>query len=401
MPSTHSSTSPIVLALQVGLQVLFAALVGFVGIMAVVAPSPSSGAVIALVAGMVVTYLAGFLVHMSRTVYRRHALGFVWLALLTVEWIVMMWLTPHAAYIAFPLFFLFLELLPGMRGVLAVILVTVAAVGALGLHNGWSVGGVVGPIVGAGVAILIGLTYQALRAESAEHRRLYRELVETQHLLAATERETGILEERARLAREIHDTVAQGLSSISLLLHAAERTDPLSPAMPTVRLARETATVGLAETRGFIRELTPPLLAEQGIGGALRRLAGGQWVKPGLTVEVRVADILDLPMPIQTAFLRIAQGAMANVLTHAAASVAVIEIDSDDVVARLSVVDDGVGFDVSLTELPSAATASDSFGLRAMRERVEQLDGTLRITSSAAEGTRVSAEVPLATVDRS
>jgi len=310
-------------------------------------------------------------------------------------------LTPHAAYIAFPLFFLFLELLPGMRGVLAVLLVTVAAVGALGLHNGWSVGGVVGPIVGAGVAVLIGLTYQALRAESAEHRRLYRELVETQHLLAATERETGILEERARLAREIHDTVAQGLSSISLLLHAAERTDPDSPAMPTVRLARETATVGLAETRGFIRELTPPLLAEQGIGGVFRRLAGGQWSKPGLAVEVRVADSLDLPMPIQTAFLRIAQGAMANVLTHAAASVAVIEIDSDNTVARLSVVDDGGGFDVSLAELPSAATANDSFGLRAMRERVEQLDGMLRITSSAAEGTRVSAEVPLASVGRS
>lgn len=93
-----------------------------------------------------------------------------------------------------------------------------------------------------------------------------------------------------------------------MLLHAAERADPDRPGTEHIRLARETAAANLADTRRFIRELAPAALVDQGIGAALRRLAETQWEGDSLCVQVRVADSLDLPMYLQTAFLRIAQG---------------------------------------------------------------------------------------------
>jgi signal transduction histidine kinase len=183
------------------------------------------------------------------------------------------------------------------------------------------------------------------------------ELIATRGQLAATERESGIQAERARLAREIHDTVAQGLSSIQMLLHAAERADAGRPGIEHIRLARETAASNLADTRRFIRELAPAALADRGIGAALRRLADTQWQSGGLDVRVRVADSLDLPMHIQAALLRIAQGAMANVIQHARAGAATISIDRDSDSVRLTVADDGRGFD---RDVLAAGTAAGS-----------------------------------------
>ena len=194
---------------------------------------------------------------------------------------------------------------------------TALAIVALGLHGGWTVGGIVGPLVGAGVAILIGLGYRSLARESQEREQLMAELIATRDQLAETEHESGVLAERARLAREIHDTVAQGLSSIQMLLHAAEREAPDGPGVEYVRLARDTAATNLVDARRFVRELTPAALVDQGIGAALRRLAETQWSSDSLDVHVRVSDAIDLPIHVQTALLRIAQGAMANVVQHA------------------------------------------------------------------------------------
>src|SRR5690606_17402622 len=137
--------------------------------------------------------------------------------------------------------------------------------------------------------------------------------------LAETEREQGALAERARLAREIHDTVAQGLSSIQMLLHAAERDAPHGAALRHVRLARETAAESLAETRRFIRELTPAGL-DDGLVAALRRLAREQERRSGLRIEVTAKETdLALPMDVQSALLRIAQGAVSNAVRHSGA----------------------------------------------------------------------------------
>lgn len=380
----HTALTPVFVGLRTGLHVLFLVLAALVVVRAIVAPSPASPAILLVALLLVATYALGALVA-RRPEEGRRAYGLVWLAVLTVEWAVLLWLSTEAAYLVFPLFFLFLHLLGGRWGTVAILLATAAAICALGLHGGWTVGGVVGPLVGAGVALLIGLGYQALAREAAEREALMRELLDTRDQLAATEHESGVLAERARLAREIHDTVAQGLSSIQLLLHAAERADPEGPGVPHIRLARETAATGLADTRRFIRELAPPDLDDQGLGGALRRLARSQWAAQGLDVEVRVADAVPLPMHVQTALLRIAQGAIANVVQHAHTDRAVIELVLGDEGVRFTVADEGDGFDPTVGAASSAT--SDSFGLQAVRERVQQLGGSLAVDSAPGRGT--------------
>ncbi|WP_025155891.1 sensor histidine kinase [Leifsonia aquatica] len=383
----HTALTPVFVGLRTGLHVLFLVLAALVVVRAIVAPSPASPAILLVALLLVATYALGALVA-RRPEEGRRAYGLVWLAVLTVEWAVLLWLSTEAAYLVFPLFFLFLHLLGGRWGTVAILLATAAAICALGLHGGWTVGGVVGPLVGAGVALLIGLGYQALAREAAEREALMRELLDTRDQLAATEHESGVLAERARLAREIHDTVAQGLSSIQLLLHAAERADPEGPGIAHIRLARETAATGLADTRRFIRELAPPDLDDQGLGGALRRLARSQWAAQGLDVEVRVADAVPLPMHVQTALLRIAQGAIANVVQHAHTDRAVIELVLGDEGVRFTVADEGDGFDPTVGAASSAT--SDSFGLQAVRERVQQLGGALTVESAPGRGTALT-----------
>ena len=121
----------------------------------------------------------------------------------------------------------------------------------------------------------------------------------------------------------------------------------------------------------------------------LRRLAETQWRSDDLEVHVRVADSPELPMHVQAALLRIAQGAMANVLQHARAHTATITIALDTDSVELVIADDGVGFDAAEVVADRASGVSDSFGLTAIRERVDQLGGTLTIEASPARGTRL------------
>ncbi|MGZ8805279.1 MAG: sensor histidine kinase, partial [Microbacterium sp.] len=136
---------------------------------------------------------------------------------------------------------------------------------------------------------------------------------------------------------------------------------------------------------------TPPLLDEQSIGGALRRLAADTWRRPGLAVEVRAADAIALPMDVQSALLRVAQGAMANVVTHSRAAHATVSLTGTDDVVLLVITDDGAGFTPS--DLVSGAGGT-SFGLRAIRERVEQFGGTVEVRSAPGEGTRLTVAIP-------
>jgi signal transduction histidine kinase len=387
---SHSALTPVFVGLRVGLHVLIAALLVLVLVRLPALPPPAAVAGLVLVAVFAAVYVSSAFVRRVPEARRRPA-ATVWVTVLALVWVGLVLLVPEAAYLAFPLFFLLLHLLPHRLGPVAVVVVTAIAILALGLHQGFSAGVVIGPVIGAGVAILLGLGYRALAQEAAEREALLAELLSTRDRLAETEREQGALAERARLAREIHDTVAQGLSSIQLLLHAAERADPDRPGIEHVRLARETAAESLAETRAFIRELTPPAL-DAGLGEALRRLGEAQSTPGGLRVEVETPPVLDLPMDLQTALLRIAQGAVANVRQHANARRAslTVRVDRDETV--LVVADDGVGFDPQT--VAAGPGGADSFGLRAIAERVAQLDGTLDIDSGPGRGTRLTVTVP-------
>ncbi len=320
----------------------------------------------------------------------RHRFAPLWIAALTAQWLVLVWLTPDAAYLVFPLFFLYLHLLSGWRGPVAVAASAAAAIAILGMHNGFTAGAVIGPAIGAAVAIGFGLGYRALYRESAERQRLIDELRATQELLAATEREKGIVDERTRLAAEIHDTVAQGLSSIQMLLYAAERAAPKSAGNEHVVLARNTASDSLIEARRLIRELSPASLVGATLTGALQRTASDMGRMHDFATElVVVGQPAALPMAIESAIVRLTQSTLGNVAKHASCSRARVTLSYLEGEVRLDVVDDGCGFD------PAVATQrqpdSDSFGFDVMRQRVERLGGTLVVESAAGGGTAISA----------
>ncbi|MEZ0108040.1 signal transduction histidine kinase [Catenulispora sp. EB89] len=306
-----------------------------------------------------------------------------WLAAVTATWAALVVIAPSTAYVAFPLYFLVLHLLPRpwSLGVVAAITATVVATQAT-TSGGLTAAKVVGPCAGAAVALLTAYGYAGMYRESRRRQQLLEELVRAQAELAATQREAGRLAERQRLAREIHDTLAQGLSSIVLLARGAEHGLSAESAA-RVREIRETASSNLAEARRFVAGLTPPALDDSTLGEAVHRVVAGY---------PRVAFRLDgepyaLPMETEVALLRAAQEALANVERHAGAAHAAVTLAYHDDQVTLDVFDDGIGFD-------AAAAPDGRFGLHGMRERISQLGGALTIESAPGEGTAVVVALP-------
>ncbi|SEC12663.1 sensor histidine kinase [Streptomyces sp. TLI_105] len=406
------SLTPALRALRLCLHLLMAGLL----VLAAVRADSAAGTVMAVVMGAV--YAAGSYLPSVRSSQRAAA---AWLAVLGASWLGLLWLTPEALWLAFPLYFLQLHLLPTRWSLPAVALTAGAAILSYVGHGAALNPGVfIGPLLGAAVAVATVLGYQALYRESERRRRLIEELIETRAELAAAERHAGTLAERERLAREIHDTLAQGLSSIQLLLRAAERVlPPDSPAAGHIGRAREAAQDNLAEARRFVRALSPPDLEHGSLAAALERLcepgagpppegpaganpyepppegpSGAHPYGPGGGPRVRFSvsgTPVELPTPYEVALLRIAQSALANTVRHASASRAEITLSFMDASVTLDVVDDGRGFDPA-----SVRPSSDGgFGLPAMRSRAESLGGTFTVESAPGQGTAVAVSLPL------
>ncbi|MFI6421764.1 sensor histidine kinase [Streptomyces sp. NPDC050842] len=394
------SLTPALRALRLCLHLLMAGLL----VLAAVRADSAAGTAMAVVVGAV--YAAGSLLP---SVGRSQRAAAVWLGVLGASWLTLLWLTPEALWIAFPLYFLQLHLLPTRWSLPAVTLTAGAAILSYVGHGAALNPGVfIGPLLGGAVAVATVLGYQALYRESERRRRLIEELIETRAELAAAERHAGTLAERERLAREIHDTLAQGLSSIQLLLRAAERAlPPDSPAAGHIDRARQAAQDNLAEARRFVRALSPPDLEHGSLAAALERLcepgAGsgpdGSYGSygaygPGAGPRVRFSvsgTPTELPTPYEVALLRIAQSALANTVRHASASRAEITLSFMGASVTLDVVDDGKGFDPGSVRQSSEG----GFGLPAMRSRAESLGGTFTVESAPGQGTAVAVSLPL------
>ncbi|MGW9439738.1 sensor histidine kinase [Streptomyces sp. NPDC055607] len=410
-PSSHParrSLTPAPFVLRLCLHLLMAGLL----VLAAVRAHSAAGTAAAAVTGAV--YAAGSHLPPVRTSRRAAA---VWLGVLGASWLVMLCLTAEALWVAFPLYFLQLHLLPARWSLPAVALTAGAAILSYVGHGAALNPGVfIGPLLGAAVAVATVLGYQALYRESERRRRLIEELIATRAELAAAERHAGTLAERERLAREIHDTLAQGLSSIQLLLRAAERAlPPDSPAAGHIERARRAAQDNLTEARRFVRALTPSDLEHGSLAAALERLcepgagpygpgtgadepeagpygadAGGPGAGPRVRFSVSGTPV-ELPTPYEVALLRIAQSALANTVRHASASRAEITLSFMDASVTLDVVDDGQGFEPGSVR-PSS---EGGFGLPAMRSRAESLGGTFTVESAPGQGTAVAVSLPL------
>ncbi|MFG2497843.1 sensor histidine kinase [Streptomyces sp. NPDC048441] len=389
---SDSRTTPVALVLRLCLHALLAGLLALAVVRAVADGGPRGGAVVAVAVAMGGVYAAGVL---SPAVARSQRAAAVWLAALGVCWVALLVLSPDGLWTAFPLYFLQLHLLPVRWAVPAVVLTAAAAIAGFLLHGSpVSPGSFIGPLLGAAVAVATVLGYEALYRESERRRELIGELMATRAELAAAERTAGTLAERERLAREIHDTLAQGLSSIQLLLRAAQRSLPVgSPAAPHIEQARAAAQDNLAEARRFVRALSPPDLERGSLAAALERLSAS--AGSGVQVQFTVSGTpTELPTPYEVALLRTAQSALANTVQHAGAGRAEITLSFMDTSVSLDVVDDGRGFD------PASAPhegGDGGFGLPAMRARARSLGGTLSVESMPGHGTAVAVTLPLPT----
>lgn len=387
---------PVPLVLRGCLHLLVAALLALAAVRAAAGGSGGAGAVLAAVVVSLVYAVGPVLPSVQRLPWAAAA----WLTVLGAAWLVLLTETPDGIWFAFPLFFLQVHLLPIRWGLAAVAVTTVAAIGGFAWHqDGVSAAMVVGPVLGAAVAVATVLGYQALYRESEARRRLIDELTAARADLAAAEHASGVLAERERLAREIHDTLAQGLSSIQLLLRAAERALPGRPddALAHVRSARVAAGDNLAEARRFVRDWTPPDLEVAGsLPTALERLCATTTGASGLTAHAHVSGApVRLPAAHETALLRIAQSALANAAQHANASRAEVTLSYMGTDVALDVVDDGGGFDPDRVAPPGQGPDGTGFGLSGMRARARALRGTLAVESAPGKGTAVAVTLPV------
>jgi len=244
-------------------------------------------------------------------------------------------------------------------------------------------------IISLSGSFAIGFWISRISVESAQRARLLEELHETQQRLASVSREAGAAGERERLARDIHDTIAQDLTGLVLLAQRTRRELQGGSATvgETLDLLEESARSALAETRSLVASSAPVGLADDGIHGALARLAERFSRETGIAVLV-MGDVPELPRETEVVLLRCAQEGLANVRKHSGAVTATLTLFARDGSVGVSLADDGDGFD--------PLTLREGYGLNGMRARLDLVGGSLSIASEPGEGTTITASLPLA-----
>lgn len=209
-------------------------------------------------------------------------------------------------------------------------------------------------------------------------------------------RQAGVLEERNRIAREIHDTLAQGFIGVVLNLEAAIRTlqkGNIELALEHMAHSRGLAQVGLEEARLSVGALRPEALQQADLVHALqdllRRLESGGGLNTRFTT---IGEKISLPAQVESELLRIAQEGMINVLKHAKAKQLELKLSFGADAVSLTIADDGAGFDPD--------EHHDGFGLLGMHERAERIGAKLRVSSRSPGGTRVETILPKSALDR-
>lgn len=318
-----------------------------------------------------------------------------WTMLMAVTWIALVFAAPSFAWVAVPLAFLVLRELPFRPAV--VVLVAMMLTVVLAWTN---MVGTLDPTIILGplsIAILAVVTYRALERESTARKALLDELREAQADLAAAEHRAGVTAERARLSREIHDSLAQTLTSINLRLQAAEQRWDADPKKARVDVADAAAAArdGLTEVRRVVQDLAPidpgDGTTQAGLALALeetcRRGLGGT----DIGFDVRVfGEPRRVAPDAGAALLRSTRGLLANVVEHAGATRVVVSVTYQPDGVSVDVRDDGRGFDPARL----APQSERGHGLAGIKGRAAQFDGRVSIESSPGSGTTVAVWIP-------
>lgn len=204
--------------------------------------------------------------------------------------------------------------------------------------------------------------------------------------------QTAILQERGRLARDLHDSVTQSLYSLTLLAEAARRlaeTGDLIQVESAIARLGEIGQQALKEMRLLVYELRPSILRREGLIRALTQRLETVERRSGVEGHLEVEGQLDLSPSLEEQLYHIIQEALNNASKHAAATAVSVRISALEDTLRVQIIDNGSGFD------PGSPSGEGGIGLASMRERAERLGGQLHIHSGAGEGTRVEVTLPL------
>ena len=247
--------------------------------------------------------------------------------------------------------------------------------------------------VSMGVSVVftcaLGFWISKVVEQSEERAELITELETTRAELAAAHHEAGVAAERARLAGDIHDTLAQSFTSIVVLAQSAAAGAVDEATRRRLELVEDTARSGLAEARTLVAAMSPVGLEDVALTEALHRLGERVSRESGVRVRVQVdGEVRGLPRAQQVVLLRAAQEALGNVRKHAAARTAQVLLSAEDASVVLEVHDDGVGI------AATAAAAGGGFGLAGMRRRVEEAGGVVEVVGAPGAGTRLRVAVP-------
>ncbi|MBT2209923.1 sensor histidine kinase [Actinomadura sp. NEAU-AAG7] len=240
--------------------------------------------------------------------------------------------------------------------------------------------------------LLLGLAaHRYVRQTEERARRLSAELAVAQRELAEANRRQGAAEERERLAREIHDTLAQGFASIIVLAEAARAGLGAEPGRSEqqLRSIERTARDNFAEARALVDSARRDGPAQGPVAATLRRVLDRFTEDTGIPVGAELPDV-ECDQPARIALLRCTQESLANIRKHAGASSVGVVLERHPHGVELEITDDGRGFVVG---------AAAGFGLEGMRRRLAELGGELTVTSSVGDGTRIHVMIPLSPQD--
>ncbi len=239
----------------------------------------------------------------------------------------------------------------------------------------------------------LGLWINSIINQSMQRRDLIEQLENAQIELAEVKRHEGMLEERQRLAREIHDTLAQGFTSIVMHLEAAEQAlpDDLATLQKHLDRARNTARISLDQARRVVQDLRPDLLEQQSLPDAIARTAVRWQEETNIpVVTTTTGTVIPLHPDIEVTLLRATQESLNNIRKHAHATAVQLTLSYMGDVVILDVQDNGAGINGA-----PPSPLSGGYGLQAMRERAEQLGGAVEVESEPNEGTTVVMSIPV------
>jgi signal transduction histidine kinase len=330
--------------------------------------------------------------------YWRGRVLFTW-GYLLIGWIIWTGLITESPIYLFVLFglypqlFVFLRLPWNIVG--ACILLGISLWSQVTGQGNWNVGVVI--LLSWPASIGLGLFIEALIRQSRERARLLHELQATRHELALAARQAGIMQERQRLARDIHDTFTQGLSSIVMQIEAMDATLSTNDTKGRLRLSQvgRIARENLAEARRLLWALQPEIPERASLPEMLPPLAERWTEESGVKVGVTITgQATSLRPEIEVTLLRATQEALANIRKHAQANSVVLTLSYMEDIVALDIADDGIGFDPHCLPAPLLGETSGRFGLKALRERIEQLEGTFTLESTPGLGTTIAVALP-------